>query len=103
MEQTITRQEVLNRINNNEVFDIEYATCSKKRRTGGKLLGFAHCVKFTNQSLPKVKLSQFEAEKPKRSHNHKIHSTVTIYRQDHREVKTVYIRLITMFNGKRVI
>lgn len=104
MQETITRQEVLNAINRGEVFDIEYVTCDKKRGTGGKIVALSRATKFVKQILPAVKRERFEAQlKSLASHNKKYHSTINVYQTDKREVRTIHIRLIIFFNGKRVI
>lgn len=104
MELTITRQEVLKIMNRNEIFDIEYCTADKKRGTGGDLVAYNRAVKHTKQELPKKQLEKLEATQPLlRSANKKYHSIINIYLPQIREIRTLHIRLITAFNGKRVI
>lgn len=103
MEQTITRQDVLTAIDEGRVCDIMVCTCDRKRGTGGELVTFPNAVKHISQQLSGVGKKQMDDIRKTTNPNHHDHFTRNMYLMTTREIKKVHIRLITMFNGKRVI
>lgn len=106
--ETITLGEVLHAIDNGERFDIEFVKADRKRGTGGQIRTYIGCVKESAIHNPasatrKQEQPVLAAASGSKNPNHYENSTRNIYLLRERLTKKVHIRLITKFNGKRVI
>lgn len=105
MRPTIGYAEMLHDIDNGKPFDVEFATCDRRRGTGGELRAYSMVVKASTVHNGPTKTRQphlaEQAAKPKPKSN-----TIRVYiPQNRAETRLIDIhpRLITRFNGKEVL
>jgi hypothetical protein len=103
MEGTITLQAVITAIDKGDVFDIEYCTADVARGTGGQLKAYKNVTKHRRQQLTATNQKKLDEASKSVAPNHYQNSTRNLYLLNTREIKKVHLRLITFFNGKRVI
>lgn len=101
VKETITLADVLNAIDSFEVFSFEACTADIERGTGGKLIAYNRATKHVRQKA--VNHNMFEEPKVRRDPAHYHNSTRNLYIINERIIVKVHIRLITLFNGKRVL
>ena len=104
----ITLSEVLWRMGKGERFDIEFVTCNRKKGTGGAIRRITNCIQYgTGRSArPKpVVVGDETTDAVKKSPHHFENSTRNIYSfaAGEKTIRKVHLRLITRFNGKRVL
>ena len=104
VQETIDLTTVIDHIDSHMPFDIAYVTADKKRGTGGQIKQHKGWVKCDLSSQPEMVLRKnkiFMAEV--RSPNHQDHKTKNIMNPVTREIRKLHLRLICVFNNKRVV
>lgn len=107
--QLITLAEVLHALNTTaDPCTIVFSTADRQRRTGGELVTLEGCVKtgVDKEARAPVPTGQPPAAEQrrgfKRRPNHRAHQTINLTILSSSKVRTVHVRLITEFNGKKV-
>lgn len=79
-----------------------YVTADKKKGTGGQIKHVKNWVRCDLAAMPEpvLRRNRLSAEK---TPNHLEHKTKNIMNPATRDIRKVHIRLITEFNGRRVI
>lgn len=100
MEATILRSDVLRQLDTGEPFTLAFVTADRKRGTGGQLITVKNWVKQETAVVAERKPS--EHKKGARSRPSK---TLVIYNPHNRlqHATSVHVRLLQIFNGKRII
>lgn len=95
--------EVIHRMDSGERFSIRIVQADVKRGRGGKLVDYVNCFKEgtgkKSTPAPAIASTPGSAKFP----NHFDNSTRNIRIMGTRDIRKVHLRLITRFNGKRVI
>jgi hypothetical protein len=104
----ITLSEVLEHMQSGAPFAITYCTADRKRGTGGKLrhIPQANICKLSAMPaniLRRNGISVTTLGSDTRWADHHAHKTRNIYVPKSQEIKKLHIKLITEYNGKRVI
>jgi hypothetical protein len=107
--QLITLAEVLHALNSTaDPCTIVFSTADRQRRTGGELVTLEGCVKTgvdrEARPTPAPAAGQATPATPstKRRPNHRGNQTINLTILSSGKVRTVHVRLITEFNGKKV-
>lgn len=101
------RSDVLKKMDDGDPFDLEFISADRKRGTGGDLIkvtGWQKVVgEMAEESTPGQKRKSHQD--PERNPHHRAHKTINIYSPQNRlnHIITVHIRLMQIFNGKRII
>jgi hypothetical protein len=104
MSPVIELYEVINHIDSGMPFTMTYITADRRKGTGGQLKQCTNWVRCDLATMPEVVLRKnrihYEMEK---NPNHPDHKTKNIMNPATRDIRKVHIRLITEFQGKRVV
>ena len=97
--------EVIDHLDSGMPFSMTYVKADRKTGIGGEIRRVQNWVKCELDSVPETilrrnKLVQFAAEK---NPHHSEHKTRNIMDPATRTIKKIHLRLITEFQGKRVI
>jgi hypothetical protein len=103
-QRVIPIENVLEYMDTGQSFNITYVTADEKRGTGGKIIRYEGWQKCNLETIPEVILRRnkvFELGKKIRKEG-SAKNRLIINPATH-DIRTVHIRLICEFNGKRVI
>jgi hypothetical protein len=100
--QTINLREVLDIIDSGLPFNLKYCTYSRTRGTGGEMIERRGWTKAIAEKLPPVVLIK-NGIKNSRDPRHSHWKTRLIYNAREQQLRKLYIKLITEFNGKKVV
>jgi hypothetical protein len=95
--------EVINQIDSGEPFSMTYITADRKKGTGGQIKACKNWVKCDLATMPEPILRRNKMYEVARDPKHIEHRTKNIMNPATRDIRKVHIRLITEFNGKRVV
>lgn len=105
----IRLSEALDIIDQGVVFSIQFKTADKKKQTGGKTIAMLRAIKANEKPWDKTKRNFQSSEQKAESRvllkdpRHYKNSTRNIKAEGTQNVRKVHVRLITHFNGKKVI
>ena len=104
----ITLSEVLTILQSGVVFALTYCTADRKRGKGGKLVAVDQATICQLSAMPsnilrRNGISATTLGDNRRWADHHTHKTRNIYLPRTQEIKKLHIKLITEFNGKRVL
>jgi hypothetical protein len=100
----IELREVLDLIESGKPFDITFVTADRKKGTGGEIKRYTGWVKCDLSAMPEPVLRRNKIPiNIVKDHQHRQHKTKNIMNPVTRDIRKVHIRLITEFNGKRVV
>lgn len=83
-------------------FDLVRCKADRTRKTAGELRVHKNWTKAKFETLPDIILHKNGFRKPT-DPKHSEHKTRNIYNPATQEIKKIYIKLVTQFNGKRVV
>lgn len=100
----IQLREVLDTIESGKPFDITFITADRKKGTGGEIKRYTGWVKCDLAAMPEpvLRRNRIPVNSLKEA-AHRLHKTKNIMNPVTRDIRKVHIRLITEFNGKRVV
>lgn len=104
----ITLSEALEHMQSGATFSITYVTADRKRGTGGKLLHIPQANICKLSAIPanilrRNGISAVTLSNDRRWADHHAHKTRNIYVPNTQQIKKLHIKLITEYNGKRVL
>lgn len=99
---TITLQEVNERMDAGEVFSIAFVTADLHKKKGGEWITIEDARKFTGTATRGSASPEMSGSNAGKSPNHFVHRTRNILLKNG-EIRKLRIRLIRRFNGKTVI
>lgn len=100
----IQLKEVIDGIESGKPFDIVFVTADRKKGTGGEIKRYKNWVKCNLEAMPEPILRRNKMEIGSyKMPQHQEHKTKNIMNPVTRDIRKVHIRLITEFNGKRVV
>jgi hypothetical protein len=95
--------EVINHIDTGLPFAMTYVTADRKKGTGGQIKHCKNWVKCDLATMPEPVLRRNKVYELTKNPNHQDHKTKNIMNPATRDIRKVHIRLITEFNGRRVV
>jgi hypothetical protein len=104
----ITLYEVLQQLQSGAVCSITYVAADRKRGKGGKMVRLPQCNICKLSAMPanilrRNNISATTLGDDRRWADHHAHKTRNVYIPKTQEIKKLHIKLITEFNGKRVL
>ena len=111
----ILLSEALQIFHSGKVCSLTYVAADKKRGTGGKLIHIPQCVIYSQdleeqlkEKIPNLKFPNPDPQysiisNKSTSPNHYLNKTRNIYIPATRSIQKLHIKLITAFNGKKVL
>jgi hypothetical protein len=111
----ILLSEALRILHSGAVCSLTYVAADRKRGTGGKMIHIPQCVIYSEDpESPTTSISSEDASPPsgacpvnsggsRRGASHYLHKTRNIYIPSTRKIQKLHIKLITRFNGKKVL
>jgi hypothetical protein len=95
--------EVIQQIDTGEPFNMTYVTADRKKGTGGQIRHCKNWVRCDLATMPEPVLRRNKVYEVARDPRHQEHKTKNIMNPATRDIRKVHIRLITEFNGRRVV
>lgn len=102
--EVITLEKVLQFMDTGQSFNITYVTADERRGTGGKIIRYDGWQKCNLETVPEVILRRNKVfELAKKIKREGLAKNRLIINPATHDIRTVHIRLICEFNGKRVV
>jgi hypothetical protein len=95
--------EAIQLIDTGEPFSLTYVTADRNKGTGGQIKKVTNWVKCDLATVPEPILRRNKMFEASKNPNHQQHKTKNIMNPATRDIRKVHVRLITEFNGKRVV
>lgn len=95
--------EVIQHIDSGMPFSMTFVTADRKKGTGGQIRTVHNWVNCNIADMPEPVLRRNKMFQASKVPNHQQHKTKNIMNPATRDIRKVHIRLITEFQGKRVV
>ncbi len=110
MYETITLKDMISAMDKGYTFSIGFVTCNEQKKTGGEWVFLTNMVKHGNTITEQKKALKQAIAQPNqpqskmlKNPNHYQNSTRNIRSLDTGAIVKIHIRLVRMFNGKKVL